>query len=262
MESRRGTGPQTTHRSGLRNSSEVCLHLGSGDSATDGMAMEGVVSNRDTPDELGGNTAVSGTQSVERDANREREVAVRIHGSEPLMLRLPIRRRRDGDRGVTSSAMEATEELVKEYASSSRTMRSRGSQWKEWIDFCKEDRSNTFPVKEGHMVAFIGWIQLARERGDRCLSSYSVPKYLSAVRKMNLTLTGTFIPSFPHWKIVLRAYRKWEEGNYLQPTVRCGLSADVLQRVWELGMSSAENETVRECAAYVFTYYFNGIPES
>lgn len=131
-----------------------------------------------------------------------------VHESEPLILRLSILRRRGGGQGGPSRTKEASEALVKEYAWGSRTMRSRVSQRKAWINFCDEDRRNPLPVTEGHMVALIRWLTLARERGDRCVNSRSVAQYLSEVSRMHLTLAGTVIPSFLYLNIVLRAYRK------------------------------------------------------
>lgn len=73
-------------------------------------------------------------------------------------------------------------------------MRSHGSQWNPWLDFFDEDRRFPLPATEGYLVAFIERLKLGRKRGDRCVGSLSVPQYLSAVRRMHLTLTGAAIP--------------------------------------------------------------------
>lgn len=104
LESGRVTASLPTRICGLTNSSEACLHSVSGDYATAGLATTGVVSNSDTIGKQDVNTAVNGTKSVHRDANSEPEVAARVHGSEPLMPRLSIRRRiDDGRRGTFHS---------------------------------------------------------------------------------------------------------------------------------------------------------------
>ena len=45
-------------------------------------------------------------------------------------------------------------------------------------------------------------------------------------------------------------------------TVRCGLSAAVLQRIWGLGMSTTSVSVLRDSAACVSAFCFNGLRES
>lgn len=55
-----------------------------------------------------------------------------------------------------SVAMTASADLSREYAWSSRTTRSRDSQWRAWLPFCEYDHRAPLPVSESHLVAFIG----------------------------------------------------------------------------------------------------------
>lgn len=262
LEPERSEASMPADRSSLGHGPEGDENKDSSNPPIAGMASSSVVSNGSPHGQQSGSGSVASGQRVDRITHNQPQVASGLHGGKSLMLRLPIRRRREESRIHPSTAMAASEALVKEYAWSSRTLRSRGSQWKAWLAFCIEDDRTPLPVTEAHMVAFIGWLKLSRERGERCVSSRSIPQYLSAVRRMHLTLTGIAVPAFPYLDIVIRAYRKWEEGTFPQASVRCGLSADILQRIWALGMSSDDRDTVRECAACVFAFCFNGLRES
>lgn len=58
-----------------------------------------------------------------------------------------------------------------------------------------------------------------------------MPKYMSAVRQMQLTLTGVEVCPYPFVQHVMREYKWWEEDHYQMATVRFRLSAEVLQRI-------------------------------
>jgi len=141
-------------------------------------------------------------------------------------------------------------------------MRSRNSQWGAWLSFCDDEDRVPLPVTEAHLVAFVGWLAVERERGRRSVGSSSIPQYISAVRQMQLLLTGTPVPSYPMMVHVLRGYARWEEAKYPKQDVRCGVPASVVQRVWGLGMRSATTSVVRDAAMCVFAYCFNGLRES
>ena len=91
--------------------------------------------------------------------------------------------------GPTPGASQAAQ-LVAEYAWSERTKATRNQQWKTWLYFCDEDGRPPLTVTEAHFVSFLGWLMLERQRGGRQIGSTSVPQYMSAVRQMQLTLTG------------------------------------------------------------------------
>lgn len=141
-------------------------------------------------------------------------------------------------------------------------METRNQQWNTWLEFCEEDGRRPLPVTEAHFVAFIGWLTLERGRGGHQICSSSVPQYMSAVRQMQLTLTGVSVQSYPFVQHVLRAYKRWEEDKLPMSSVRCGISADSMQRIWGLGMSTTSIRMLRDTAACVLAFCFNGLRES
>lgn len=163
--------------------------------------------------------------------------------------------------GTTRSAtMSAT--LLRDYAWSDRTSSTRNSPWETWVEFCKDDGREVLPVTEGHILSFIGWLALARQEKRRSISSRSVPQYLSAVRQMQLVLTGVPVPAFPLLPHVLRVLERWEEDKFPPLDIRSGLSAEHVQRIWGMGMSASLLQTVRDCAVCVFAFCFNGLRDS
>jgi hypothetical protein len=38
------------------------------------------------------------------------------------------------------------------------------------------------PVKEGQLVAYVGWLAIQRDAGRKSVSAASLPQYISAVR--------------------------------------------------------------------------------
>lgn len=163
--------------------------------------------------------------------------------------------------GASASAQHSAE-LVTQFAWSERTESSRQSQWKAWVEFCTEDGRQPLPVTEGHLVAFIGWLKLSRERGTRGVGVNSLPQYLSAVRRMHELYVGRAVPHYPFVDVVVRAYGKWEEQHFPKDTVRCGVDATSALRIWSLGMRTSSLSVLRDCAASVFAYCFNGLRES
>ena len=79
---------------------------------------------------------------------------------------------------------------------------------------------------------------------------------------MNDLYVGQPVPHYPFLDAVVRGYAKWEEQNYPKDRVRCGISAEVALRVWNMGMSTPVLATLRDCTAVVFAYCFNGLRES
>lgn len=163
--------------------------------------------------------------------------------------------------GASVSAIHAAE-LVTKFAWSGRTELTRDSQWKAWVEFCAEDDRQPLPVTEGSLLAFIGWLKMSKERGTRSVGSSSIPQYLSAVRRMHELYTGRPVPTYPFVDVVIRAYGKWEEQQYPKESVRCGIDATIMLRVWNLGMHTPSLYMLRDCAVCVFTYCMNGLRES
>lgn len=152
--------------------------------------------------------------------------------------------------------------LVRQYAWSTRTESTRNSQWLAWVEFCEQEGRPLLPATEAHFVAYVGWLMGERIAERRSVSSRSLPQYFSAVRTMHSTLLGTAVPDFPFLPMVVRAYTKWEEEAFPQPTVRLGVPATMMQQVWSLGMSSESPSLVRDCAMLTFSYCMNGLRES
>lgn len=156
--------------------------------------------------------------------------------------------------------MSAT--MLRDYAWSDRTSSTRNSQWETWVEFCKDDGREVLPVTEGHILSFIGWIAIARQEKRRSISSRSVPQYISAVRQMQVVLTGVPVPTFPLLPHVLRGFERWEEERFPPPDIRSGLSSEQVQRIWGMGMATSLAQTVRDCAVCVFAFCFNGLLDS
>lgn len=110
----------------------------------------------------------------------------------------------------TSAGRLRSASLLRDYAWSSRTTETRGSEWKAWVDFFDEEDGTILPFTEAHLVAFIGWIAGKREDGERSVSCSSFPQYLRAVRQIQLHALGYVVPDFPLVTDVVPAYTSWE----------------------------------------------------
>ena len=44
--------------------------------------------------------------------------------------------------------------------------------------------------------------------------------------------------------------------------MRCGIGAEEVQRIWSLGLHTTQLAVLRDCAACVFAYAFNGLRDS
>ena len=164
--------------------------------------------------------------------------------------------------GGHTAATAMTARLLEQYAWSDRTGLSRHSQWRAWLAFCDCDNRPVLPVTEAHLLSFVGWLGAEREAGRRSVGSASIPQYLSAVRQMQLLLTGTPVPPYPMMVHVLRGYRRWEEQNFPQQVVRCGIPASLLQRICHLGLTTDTQSLLRDSAMCVLSYVMNGLRES
>ena len=77
---------------------------------------------------------------------------------------------------VTAVSRDAirSERLLSEHVWSSRTERTRDSQWKTYLAFCNCDGWDPLPVTVAYFVAFIGWLAEEREVGRHRISNSSV----------------------------------------------------------------------------------------
>lgn len=100
--------------------------------------------------------------------------------------------------------------MVADYAWSVRKMLTQNLQRKVWLQFCNSDGRHPLSVSEAPFVVFFGWLMLKQQRDGHQITSVSIPQYLSAVRQMQLTLTGREVPSYPFIKHVIRANKNME----------------------------------------------------
>jgi hypothetical protein len=63
-------------------------------------------------------------------------------------------------------------------------------------------------------------------------------------------------------KHVISAYKWWEETAFPAPSRRLGLSARVLKKIYNVGMSSADIPVVRDAAMVIFAYVLSGLRDS
>jgi site-specific recombinase XerD len=161
-----------------------------------------------------------------------------------------------------SAGTRRIQELIFEHAWSSRTTRTRQSQWRCWTSFCDVDGWPALPVSEASLLAFIGWLANERDAGRRSVSAVSLPQYLAAVKHMQQLLWGTAVPAYHTVPVALRAYARWEEGG--QPTAdqRIGVPATIAQAIWALGIDPESSvQQVRDTALVTLSYCL-GLRES
>jgi hypothetical protein len=97
------------------------------------------------------------------------------------------------------------------------------------------------------------------------VSAASWPQYISAVRVVakqffdgQEALTFGRMPIFQEF---LRAYGQWEARSFPRLTHRGGVSADIIQAIWENAMQSEERAVIRDKVAVIFAYVL-GLRES
>ena len=73
---------------------------------------------------------------------------------------------------------------------------------------------------------------------------------------------GVPVPNYALVPVLLRAYGKLEEANFPQATVRNGISSQVTQQVWGMGMYTQSPSPLRDAAVCKFAYAMNGLRES
>lgn len=235
-----------------------------------GLAAAAVARSGQTNIEEGASNSGEPIRALDGASQAEPQVAAITSGSQPRVSTRSNRRMAlaaaAAQRPVASRQLSRgsamSRRLLSEYAWSERTLTSRNSQWQTWLEFCSSDNWAVLPVTEAHFISFVGWIASEREAGRRRISAVSIPQYLSAVRQMQLVLHGTAVPAFPFVWHVLRAYKRWEEQNYPQTAVRCGVPASVMKQIWALGMDTEEISVVRDAAVTLFAFCVNGLRES
>lgn len=245
--------PLSTDRLDTTDSAEARLESGSGSAHHPIMASATMVRKSNSPSDAHNGAALSTGADMARgeedqptleDINSRGEPSegsqtprIRMKRAQTtLQLTDAAMTRLANDAGVLAASAKARE-LVRDYAWSGRTLSTRSSQWRAWVEFCETETQNPLPISEAHLVGFIGWLALEREAGRRNVSSTSIPQYLSAARQMQIALTGLAPPQFPFVKHAHRAYKKWEEEDFPKLEVRMGITADVVQRIWYLGMT-------------------------
>lgn len=255
----------STDRPDNANSSEAPTERRASYSSDSGVASSGLVSGGTTARESERTDNMPSSLRVDRGTQTESIVESCRSGGESTITNLTLDvsavQRLEKISG-SGAAASMSARLLRDYTWSDRTTTSRNSQWDIWVEFCTADKREVLPVTEGHFIAFIGWMANERRERRRKISSSSIPQYLSAVRQMKVMLTGLSVPEYPLLPHVLRGYEKWEAENFPTPSVRSGLSCSIMQRIWGLGMSSYVPQTVRDCAACVFAFCFNGVRDS
>lgn len=167
-----------------------------------------------------------------------------------------------GPSASPSPSLARSAELLREHGCIERTIRSGTSQWNTCLAFCIDNDRPPLPVKEAHVLASIGWVSKEREADRRRISSTSLAQYISAVRQMHLMSVGTPIPEYPLIHQVLRGNARWEEKSFPRPEVRFDISAEILRRIFSLGMTTESAPMLRNAAACSFSYCMNGLRES
>ena len=158
--------------------------------------------------------------------------------------------------------MHKSASLLCDFAWSDRTVASRNSQWNCLVEYCDVARLAPIPVSEAHLIRFIGWLAQERGANRRRVGSTSSPQYISAVRQMQQVSMGVPVPNYALVPVLLRAYGKWEEANFPQAAVRNGISSQVMQQVWGMGMYTQSPSLLRDAAVCLFAYVMNGLRES
>jgi hypothetical protein len=107
---------------------------------------------------LGASPAVSPGKSFDRDTTTESILASPAHRSQPSSQRAPVpadpsltRFPFDGSDMTTGGAARARR-LLEDFAWSTKTIGSRSTNWKAYLDFCGHEVRTIVPVKGGQLV--------------------------------------------------------------------------------------------------------------
>lgn len=147
-------------------------------------------------------------------------------------------------------------ELVAQYGWADGTLQSRSSQWRTYLCFCEAGQRCALPVTEAHLLAYIGWLADERDAKRRDVAPASLAQYLSCVRLMHRTVTGSPLPAMPYVSTATRAYAMWHSATTgPNPRERRGARAAVMALIWGLGMTpSADLPTLRMAALLTAGY--------
>jgi hypothetical protein len=212
----------------------------------------------------GASPAASPGRSLDRDTTTESILASPAPRSEPASGRAPVpadpaltRFPFDGSDMTTGGAARARR-LLEDFASSTRTIGTRSTQWKAYLEFCEHKRRAIVPVNEGQLVAYVGWLAIEREVGRRSMSAASLPQYISAVRVVAKSFfdvqEALTADSMPILQAFLRAYGQWEARSFPRLIHRGGVPADIIQAIWANAMQSEERVVIRDAAAVILVY--------
>jgi hypothetical protein len=151
-------------------------------------------------------------------------------------------------------------ELVAWHAWQSRTVQTRGSQWKCYLSLCDQDCRSVIPVTESHLLAYIGWLADEKDANRRAVAPASLAQYLSAVRVMHQSLTGLPLPDMPMVAVAARAYGHWYEEDSIH-IPRLGVPAHVALAVWRKGMDATTLPELRTSVTVMLAFVL-GLRES
>lgn len=170
--------------------------------------------------------------------------------------------------GTRAAGVDRVGALVAEYAWAAGTIRSRGSQWRAYLEFCTVSGRSAVPVtaskvSEGALLAYIGWLADEHEAGRRNVAPASLAQYVSCVRTMHKHLTGQPMADMPYLTVATRAYGMWYVDARRGPgRQRRGVAAGTLQGIWVAAMAPDADLRTVQAAALLLTTYCLGLRAS
>jgi hypothetical protein len=186
----------------------------------------------------GASPAASPGRSLDRDTTTEFILESPAPRSEPASRHAPVladpaltRFSFDGS-DMTTGGPSRARRLLEDFTWSTRTIGSRSTQWKAYLEFCGHEGRAIVPVNEGQLVAYVVWLATEREAGRRSVSAASLPPYISAVCVAAKSyfdgqeaLTAGRMPIL---QALLRAYGHWKARSFPRLTHRGGVPADII----------------------------------
>jgi hypothetical protein len=117
----------------------------------------------------GASPAASSGRSLDRDTTTESILASPAHRSQPASRRAPVpadlaltRLPFDGSDMTTGGAARARR-LLEDFSWSTRTIGSRSTQLKAYLQFCGHEVRAIVPVSDEQLVEYVGWLAIERE---------------------------------------------------------------------------------------------------
>lgn len=93
---------------------------------------------------------------------------------------------------------------------------------------------------------------LSRTFGSSQIGLSSVLQYLSALNQIQVLFNGDPVPGYPFVSLAMLAYCKWEGASFPETVVCFGVSAELVNFLWALGMNTTYVLTLRDFAAISF----------